>query len=591
MDVTLKVTDQPQESSFSDLVSGDNVLSIPLFQRAYRWSQRSLDLLFDDVSEISSDVTKSCFLGVVVCVSRGALPGRPVYWDIVDGQQRLSTLYMSVLAAAEIAARNNQIRLAADIMGTYLLVRPLADNPVNTKLVPSYADRMQFKKIWDNIMAIPSLATDPTIVANPPRPPSPSGAEDGPFLKQYQRILRRFGTFWQEGQQTVLSLKLQILTSKLSVVTISLRDPFVAPKIFERLNNRAELVTVADLVRNEVFLMASQDPARAIHVFTNHWEPFVQRFIRIDNGLEKFLFPYGLVLDHSVTKAELFNVIRTHWKNLESPETIIADMQRFASTFIALELGISDIELPDRLQVRINRIHRLNRPSSTYAFIFNLIAAVKAHTIAVDTVVDVLDVIDTFLFRRAVCGIEPTGLHAVFKGLWKELTSGDRPIGITADTVRKAISDKPTVFWPTNAQFEDAIRTGDLYNRRVAKYALREYESATEGESPMDDFNIEHICPQTPTPTWTNTFADKYNELVHTWANLIPLTPRMNDDAGQEPYTLKKQEYSQSVFVSARVIAEEYSNWTPIEVANRANTIVRWALVRWPHEAVRNSSA
>jgi len=84
IEISLKVTDQPQESSFFDMVGGDNVLSIPLFQRHYRWQQRNLQWLWDDMIDIRDEATKSVFRGVVVCVSRGALPGRPIPWEIVD---------------------------------------------------------------------------------------------------------------------------------------------------------------------------------------------------------------------------------------------------------------------------------------------------------------------------------------------------------------------------------------------------------------------------------------------------------------------------------------------------------------------------
>lgn len=284
MDVALKVTDQPLESSFFDMVSGDNVLSIPLFQRAYRWSQRNLDWLLTDVADIRNEITKSCFLGVVVSVSRGASPGRPIPWEIVDGQQRLSTLYLLLLAATEIGARNGASPWAAGVIGTYLLVRPLADNPVNTKLVPSFADRDQFKRIWDGIAEIESLASELSIVANPPRPPAPSGPETGAMLSQYKYMRRRLSEIHSEFGQDALENVVEILAQRLSVVSITLRDPLVAPKIFERLNNRAELVTVADLVRNEVFARVSSDPAQAVHVFTNYWEPFNARFINVDKG-------------------------------------------------------------------------------------------------------------------------------------------------------------------------------------------------------------------------------------------------------------------------------------------------------------------
>lgn len=584
MDVALKVTDQPQESAFFDLVGGDSVLSIPLFQRPYRWSERHLDWLLDDIAAIKDGAAKSCFLGVIVCVSRGALPGRAIPWEIVDGQQRLTSLYLLLLAAADVAARNGSYAWAAGVIGSYLLVRPLADNRTNTKLVPSFADRAQFKKIWDNLMSIAPLATHPTILANPPRPPAPSGGEDGALLKQFVRMKRKIGKIYDEQGQEAVERLVQIATGSLSVVSISLRDPLVAPKIFERLNNRAELVTVADLVRNEVFASASDDPTRAEQVFSNQWEPFSGIFSQIEKGLEKFLFPYGLIINRGVTKADLFATIRSHWKSLPSPEAVINDMRRYTGCFLALELDKRDLTLPDELCVRLTRLHKMGHPSSIYAFVMRLASAVSDSALDSATAAEVLDVIECFLFRRAICGIEPTGLHAVFKGLWPELDEGEGAPGVSAQTVREAISSKPTVAWPSNEEFAKAIQTGDLYHRKIVKYALREYEVSAEGESPLDDFQVEHICPQELTPSWDSLFGERHKELLHTWANMIPLTGRMNINSGQDDFEIKQREYENSIFATARGIASEYVSWTPVEVEARAAKIAAWAMNRWPFD-------
>lgn len=259
-------------------------------------------------------------------------------------------------------------------------------------------------------------------------------------------------------------------------------------------------------------------------------------------------------------------------------------MQQYAGTFLALEAGLPEIELPPNLQERVDRIHRLGKPSSTFSFILRLIAAVRNNEVMADSAVAILDVIECFLFRRAICGKEPTGLHAVFKGLWHEVAEEEGAPGASAESIRQAISSKPTIDWPSNAEFEASIRTGDLYNRKVAGYALREFETECEGESPSDEFQIEHVCPRSETAHWLSVFQTRYQPLVNTWANLFPLTGRMNIQAGQEPFSIKREEYANSIFASTRDLAESYSVWTPVEVDERADRLVTWALQRWSFE-------
>jgi hypothetical protein len=172
----------------------------------------------------------------------------------------------------------------------------------------------------------------------------------------------------------------------------------------------------------------------------------------------------------------------------------------------------------------------------------------------------------------------------VFKALWYELVLSEDAPGLNRENVVSAIGSKPTIAWPNNAEFETAIRSGNLYQRKAVNYALAEYELACEGETPQDGFQIEHIAPQKPTEYWVHLFGDRYEELLNTWANLIPVTGRMNNEAGQAPYESKSEEYTNSIFASARQVSSTYPVWSPLEVDQRADAICGWAITRWPHE-------
>ncbi len=125
-----------------------------------------------------------------------------------------------------------------------------------------------------------------------------------------------------------------------------------------------------------------------------------------------------------------------------------------------------DLTFPVELRTCLDRLHRLGKPSSIYSFIMKLVCAVKDKDINASTAVQIIDVIECFLFRRAICGIEPTGLHAVFKTLWSELTEDPDALGLTPEATYNAISGKPTIAWPSDEEFERHIRKGNLYNRK-----------------------------------------------------------------------------------------------------------------------------
>ncbi len=260
-------------------------------------------------------------------------------------------------------------------------------------------------------------------------------------------------------------------------------------------------------------------------------------------------------------------------------------MERYFEEFIALETGTLPNNWSKPLRRQLLRFHEMGAPSSIYSFIFQLFDALRQKTVEEAVAVDVMALLECFLFRRAICGYEPTGLHAVFKGLWKE-TNQDGSLSVSR--VALAIGTRTTVPWPDNLEFEKSIKEGDLYARNVRKFALREFERHTKGETPADDFQIEHIAPQTATEEWREVFGDNYRSIVNTWANLIPITPNMNPVVGQSGFSGKQQEYSNSIFASTREIAKVCETWGPADVEDRAQKITDWAIQRWPVERPRS---
>jgi hypothetical protein len=179
MDSKLKVTDAPEEASFYDLIAGDNVLEIPLFQRPYMWRESHYKALLQDINAIDDETNAAVFLGVIVSFGRGSGPGRPPTWMIVDGQQRVTTLYLSIMAAVEVAAKANELDWASDIMGRYLLVRPMSGLSVNTKLVPSFNDRAQFAVLWKRLVEIKNFSNHQIVASNPPKTAGSQRKDDG----------------------------------------------------------------------------------------------------------------------------------------------------------------------------------------------------------------------------------------------------------------------------------------------------------------------------------------------------------------------------------------------------------------------------
>lgn len=547
MDDNLKVTATNDERSYTEIFSGESVVNIPLFQREYKWTEKNLTDFWRDVEQIIDGEKSSQFLGVIVTVPQPRTMGAPQIFDVVDGQQRLFTCHLAIAAAVKIALDNQKMSWAIDVAKSLLVMRRNSSTPSNIKVIPSAKDRQQFNILWSEISNHPNLkGTDGWGSESYPTPPSPSGADNGLLLKQYRRILKRLKKKFDDDGFDSFVQYADVVATKLSFVTISLRDPIAAPIIFERLNSRGQKITTADLVRNEVFSRDAANPSKAVSTFSNFWEPFQKKFDSRKVDIEALLFPYALTFDSSTTKADLFSKLRSNWAQHDDTTDIIIDLDKFSSTLFALERGEILQDIPKVLSKNLVQLHKSNSPSSIYPYVFHSIQAAKNGSQDIEEIRKTFDMIESFLVRRAACGIEPTGLHAVFKGMWQEILETKENGGkVTARAVRAQIEKRTTVSWPSDERFSDAIQSDDLYRRRICKYIVAQQELASAGESPADDFWIEHVLPNKyHQGNWGTDFSEEqHKELRDTIGNLIPLTSEMNQSESQNPYEKKETSF------------------------------------------------
>nr|WP_314577696.1 DUF262 domain-containing protein [uncultured Pseudomonas sp.] len=181
-----KITDNSNELSFHQLTSTSSILLIPLFQRPYVWGARQLQRMILEVEAICNDEDSSRFLGAIIAVTRPVNPSQPTPHEIVDGQQRLTTLYLFLLAASQVAAREGRSDYARGLISTNLIVDWAQDLNSNTKLQPSFADRGQFAAIFDKVANAGELSdwlpVKLKIITSEKR-------KDGALFKQYGRIV------------------------------------------------------------------------------------------------------------------------------------------------------------------------------------------------------------------------------------------------------------------------------------------------------------------------------------------------------------------------------------------------------------------
>lgn len=575
------ITDSQDEQSYEDLFRDSDQIHIPIFQRSYIWKKREFDYLIRDIAQIQENVERTQFLGAIVAYERPrprGIVGRLRELDIVDGQQRLLTLYMFVMAIVEVSASYDR-DYANETVQEFLLLQPRRGLEINTRIVPAFDDRSQFRILWDRLNTPDVLQEQ--FRTNTPHPPSPSGTTTGNMIEQYYRILRYIKDNWpinQEERLVYLQRLQETITGNLSFVHLKLTDASVAMKIFERLNFRGVKVGIEDLVRNEVFSRCEDQPTQASTVFHNNWRPFIDGF---DNQPSGFFFPYCLIHNSNITKSELFTALRETWDRL-SPIEIINHMKPYQKPYMAIDQGVNNYQQDD-VKRNIGRLYRINSPSSIYPFIMSILHNFESEQLSQDLCLKFLHFTEAFLVRRAILGFEPTGLHSLYKGLWGTINPDP-----TLQKYIAEIDSRSTIHRPSDEEVKEAVKNRPLAKSRICHYLLVEYDKSLPGDNPGDSATIEHVLPDTypSTGPWNEFFTEReHKDLKDTLANLLPLSNPLNSSIQQSPYQNKRHRYlMESMFKAPRRVANTYTEWTLESIHTRAEEIASWTVERWPFE-------
>jgi hypothetical protein len=122
------------------LHSGDQYL-IPFIQRFYSWDQMHWKRLLDDLTSLVDSSTEGMhFLGPLVCTPAQHVPREVTAYQLIDGQQRLTTLTLVLISLRDLCREDNLTDLAEEIHEDFLVHKRRSDLQ-HYKIVPRVGDR------------------------------------------------------------------------------------------------------------------------------------------------------------------------------------------------------------------------------------------------------------------------------------------------------------------------------------------------------------------------------------------------------------------------------------------------------------------
>lgn len=550
---------------------GEKDYKSPIFQRKFVWAKTEISRLWSDIDAILDGTEKTKFLGAIVLEVKSAGKSfQPDEYWIVDGQQRLTTLYITILRLALEAERANNRELADSLYKQYLFKQDgkYLNEP---KIVPTIMDSTQFRNLFNDLHSrTPQLGT-------------PYGSASGTLTEAYKLITREIrkrcyndATFDNE-KATMLS---ETILEKLKFVQIILGSDQEPQQVYDALNNAGVRLLTKDIIKNKVFQSLSKDPGKAVAVHNNCWLPLESE---LGDRFNDYFFPFALVHKSSISKSNLCFELNERWKEWD-PDKVVQDLRTYVPCYNALtskdEESRENLTESKEINKQVTRLYRMKIPSTIYPFIFNLIHSYTSSNLDENSTIHNLKLVESFLVRRAFAGFEPTGLHAVFKEIWHET------FGLPEEFI-KIIDKNPTVQFPDDKKFEENIRFSSLYTRKLAHYIIAEYERDIRGGDPYlegEKLTIDHVMPKELTEEWKLIIDPKDHEKYKDiWANLVPLSGPANSQKGQKSWVTVRDFLRLEIhYKTTKNLAEENNEWNIEVIKKRSDHLVNWAINRWP---------
>ena len=537
---------------------------IPIYQRTYSWGERECRQLWDDVLRTGSDDDiPAHFLGSIVYIEGGDFQVTTLSsLLVIDGQQRLTTVMLILEALARRLGDDEPVRgFSAKKLRNYHLLNSLEDGEDRFKLLLTQTDKTSLL----NLMQQKPFPEEPSV-----------------------RIEQNFAFFEEQIQKLGNDLgSLCNGLDKLIVVDISLNRSQDNPQlIFESMNSTGRELSQADLIRN--YVLMGLEPSHQTELYEDHWRP-----IEIAFGQEAYGDYFDDFMRHYLTFKSngeipkiraVYEAFKAHANKPEivatSIDDLVADIHTFANYYCAMAFGKE--ENKDLAQA-FSDLREL-KVEVAFPLLLELYHDYDLKILSKDEFVEVLRLVEAYVFRRAVCAIPTNSLNRTFATFGQAIDK-DRYVETVSIHFLNLRSYRR---FPRDDEFKHDLSNRDLYNFQRRSYWLRRLENHGRKERVyLDEYTIEHIMPQNEnlSDEWQEALGPDWQRIQETWVHTLgnlTLTG-YNPEYGDRSFAYKRDTEGGFKESPLRLNASlgELDEWNEAAISNRAKKLADMAVGVW----------
>lgn len=549
------------KGNINSILNGFKQFIIPVYQRTYSWEQEQCQRLWNDIVEMQQQNRTGHFVGSIVNIAEQAMPTGVQKFMIIDGQQRMTTLTLLLIALRDYGFEHlEDTSINPQGINGMCLQNDYANGEEKYKMLLTQTDKAVLIKLIER------------------------GPLDG--IKA-SRLIDNYKFFVGKIAEKKLSAReIQEGVAKLQIVNITLdRAVDDAQLIFESLNSTGMDLSQSDLIRN--YILMGLEPDVQNNIYENYWllmeklfdyekqtslmDKFFRDYLTFSNGkipnLSKVYkeFKYYHRYKYQGTVVEFCKELYTHAK-------YYTNMYYAKSGDKELDSVFDDIR---QLQMEV-----------AFPFLLKVYADYEANVITKGEFIEILKCCESYVFRRAISGIPTNSLNKTFMMMANKINSDKYLNSVKAYMI---MLDSYKLF-PDDERFKNDFVIKDVYNMRIRNYILSKLENFNN-KAPIniENFTIEHIMPQNknPLPEWKEALGENWQEVQKTYLHsignltLTAYNSEMSDNSFLEKLEMTGGFKESALRINSYVVKQ--TTWNESTITARANELCDMAKKIWKY--------
>lgn len=537
-------------------------LIVPPNQRDYSWTKKEVLTLFQDLADAIREREEDYFLGTVVVVEKG-----DDAYEIVDGQQRLSTTAILLTAIRDYLATRNEDKSIANTITTEFITASsenMRDREPRIKM--NLADNQYFIGILNSTPSGNELRESHELMRDA-------------YYEATQHVKKIVSTYDPSKHGQVLVNWIKFIQYSAQVVLLTISSDGNAYRMFETLNDRGLKTTQADLVKNYLFGRAGNRLSEA----QEKWASMRSTLETVEEDMAATVtfLRHALMLRHGYFRENtLHDWIEKTAKTSSEVAMLMDDFEHYASSYVTMFTPSSDYW----------STYPLSHKASIATLNLFKIAGLRPLMLAVLLRFDSKEVI---LAYRAFAN---WSVRFVISG--NTLTGGtiEVPLAMAAKKIMEGgiasyteLKGELLGILPTNEQFSLAFSTATVSKSALARYYLRSLERCAQDikdpefvpNEDSESVNLEHVLPEKPQANWPQFEPSDIKIFSKRIGNLALLKTKLNSSLRSAPFSEKRKTFQECPFLLTAQIGIE-DDWTKELIIQRQSKLAELAVKTWP---------